>query len=104
MNLLSKLMRKSASGKQTEAVRLLSRPGCHLCEDALQLLSREAPNVRVDVVNITSDADLESTYIFRIPVVLFEGAVLAEGVIGRNDVRSIKRHLANQRRKGQVAS
>jgi hypothetical protein len=104
MNLLSKLRRKSPGDKQLQVVQLLSRPGCHLCDDALHLLNREAPSIQVDVVDITQNVELESVYVFRIPVVIFEEEVLAEGIIGRHDVKSIKRHLANRRRKGKVAS
>lgn len=62
----------------------LTRPGCGLCDEALPRLEaavRWLP-VELDVVDITTDEDLESEYHLRIPVVLDRrGRVVAEGQI-----------------------
>ncbi len=44
---------------------LLTRPGCHLCDVARDVLAR---------VDITTDPELEAAYGIRIPVVLLDGA------------------------------
>ena len=63
----------------------LTRPGCGLCDEALGKLEaavRWLP-VQLDVVNITSDPELESEYHLRVPVVVDRrGSVVAEGQIG----------------------
>ena len=54
---------------------LLTRPGCHLCDDAKVVMDRVSarsgePWTEVD---ISTDPDLEDEYGFRIPVVLLDG-------------------------------
>ncbi|MCP4309239.1 MAG: glutaredoxin family protein [bacterium] len=64
----------------------LTRPGCGLCDKALPEVKRVAGwlRCRVDVVDITTDSDLEAAYHLRIPVILnSRGDVVTEGVIGR---------------------
>jgi len=54
-------------------VTLISRDGCHLCEQAEAVLDRIVPGqwIRVDV---DSSIDLERDYGDRVPVVLLDGA------------------------------
>ena len=73
-------------------VRFLTRPGCHLCEDALPLVRREARRAgfEVQVVDIEDDDALLSEYVLRIPVLVGpDGAVIAEGAIA--DRRALRR-------------
>jgi len=58
---------------------LVTRAGCHLCEEALRLL--EGLGVRPDLADVDADDDLHRLYDFRVPVVLIDGAVVAEGRI-----------------------
>ena len=61
-------------------VVLYSRPGCHLCDDAADLLERLAQRIPITLteVNILSDIDLYERYKHSIPVVaLTGGPVLA---------------------------
>ena len=57
-------------------VFLYSRPGCHLCDDAAELLERLALRIPIAIVevNILNDIDLYERYKHSIPVV-----VLADG-------------------------
>lgn len=67
------------------SIRFLTRPGCHLCNDARPLVEWAAMKVGVVIEEIDVDGDdtLLSLYGLRIPVVLGPGdEVLAEGVIG----------------------
>ena len=53
---------------------LYSRPGCHLCDDAREVLERVgAPFEEID---ITSDDALHAAYLERIPVVALDGREL----------------------------
>lgn len=54
---------------------LITRPGCHLCEEAVEVIRRidaqtGAGWVEVDV---TSDVELEKEYGDRVPVILLDG-------------------------------
>ncbi|HSN57183.1 MAG TPA: glutaredoxin family protein [Candidatus Sulfomarinibacteraceae bacterium] len=67
------------------SVIFLTRPGCHLCEEALPVARRVARLTHQDlaVVNIDGDDELVAEYGLRIPVVTTDdGRVLAEGRIG----------------------
>jgi glutaredoxin len=54
---------------------LFTRPGCHLCDDAKEVLARvEARTGEAwTEVDITGDEKLEDEYGFRIPVLLLDG-------------------------------
>jgi hypothetical protein len=61
-------------------VVLYSRPGCHLCEDAADLLEQLAQRIPIAIteVNILGDVDLYERYKHSIPVIaLADGATLA---------------------------
>jgi hypothetical protein len=58
-------------------VRLLGRPGCHLCEQAAAVVASVCPQGTWDEVDITSDPALLDRYLEEIPVVLVDGAVVA---------------------------
>ncbi|WP_295126472.1 glutaredoxin family protein [uncultured Leifsonia sp.] len=64
----------------TVHVTLIGKPGCHLCDDARQVirsviadLPDHAPAVEVVERSILDDADLHERYVEDIPVVLIEG-------------------------------
>jgi thiol-disulfide isomerase/thioredoxin len=55
----------------TRHITLYTRPGCHLCEEAADLLERLARDMPLEIVavNILDDADLFERYKHCIPVV-----------------------------------
>lgn len=57
-------------------VRLLSRPGCHLCDDARAAIEAVCAELTVgyDEVDITTDPELMRTYGEQIPVTFVDGA------------------------------
>jgi glutaredoxin len=61
------------------SVELVTREGCHLCEEAAELLRRGG--VEVNLRDVDSDPELFRLYDFRVPVVLQDGKVVAEGLI-----------------------
>ena len=56
-------------------VRLLSKPGCHLCEDAEAVVAAVCADVgeTFEVVDVTMDPDLLATYGEQIPVTFVDG-------------------------------
>ena len=58
-------------------VRVLGRPGCHLCEQAAAVVASVCAAGTWDEVDITSDPSLLDRYIEEVPVVLVDGAVVA---------------------------
>lgn len=73
--------------RNTHRIRLLGRPGCHLCDDARAALEPVFGRAMIDEVDITTDPALEDLYVFRIPVVLFKEQVIAEGIIDRAEAK-----------------
>ena len=61
---------------------LVTRKGCHLCEDALRLL-RELGQ-EPELADVDSDDELFRLYDWRVPVVLLDARVLIEGHITRS--------------------
>lgn len=57
-------------------VTLLTRPGCHLCDDAREVVARVAAErgARVEERDITTDDELLARYRDLIPVTLVDGA------------------------------
>ena len=56
-------------------VRLLTRPGCHLCDDARAVVEQVCAERGVgwDEVDITADPGLLAQYVQMIPVTLVDG-------------------------------
>lgn len=69
-------------------VVLVTRAGCHLCEEALELL-RDL-GIEPEVADVDADDRLFSLYDWRVPVVLVDDAVVAEGKITRRQVGGLQ--------------
>ena len=79
-------------------VTLYSKPDCSLCREAETVVGRVFGAPQVDVVDIIGDRELEDQYIFRIPVLVVDGRVLAEGRITVDDARlALRTAMADQR-------
>ena len=66
-----------------------SKPGCHLCEDAVRVLTRfqaETP-FTLEEVNIEDDPALFAKYGEQIPVILFNGEFLFEYAVDEDILR-----------------
>jgi hypothetical protein len=59
----------------THKITLYTRPGCHLCEDAADLLARLAGRFSLEVVEVSilSDIGLYERYKHSIPVIAIVG-------------------------------
>jgi glutaredoxin len=69
-------------------VTLYGKPGCHLCEEARQVVDavRARHPFDLEEVDITRDPALERAYRERIPVVAIDGAEALELVIERSEL------------------
>jgi hypothetical protein len=65
-------------------VVLVTRQGCHLCDDALGLL--QELDAQPELADVDADDELYRLYDFRVPVVLVDGEVVAEGRIRRDQL------------------
>lgn len=71
----------------TRVVTVYTRPGCHLCEQAIGLLEGlERPDIRIETVDIEGDDGLLKRYLERIPVVALDGVELYEFHVDADDL------------------
>jgi glutaredoxin len=63
---------------------LVTRQGCHLCDDALSLL-RDL-GFEPELADVDADPRLFAVYDWRVPVVLLDDRVIAEGRITRDQL------------------
>ena len=72
-------------------VVVYSRPGCHLCEEALAeivALHREGYRFELHEIDIESDDALLRAHLERIPVVEIDGALVSELVFDQAGFRA----------------
>lgn len=77
-------------------VQLVSRVGCHLCDDGREVVRRvvERAGERFTEVDVDADPELLRRYSDRVPVVLVDGA---ETDFGRLDETRLAEALAGRR-------
>ena len=68
-------------------VVLVTRKGCHLCDDALRLL--QELGVEPQLADVDADDRLFQLYDWRVPVVLVDGVPAAEGRITRDQLLAV---------------
>ncbi len=67
------------------ALRLYSRPGCHLCDDARAIIERTGATF--EEIDIETDDALLRAYLERIPVVVLDGVELFEFFVDEGALR-----------------
>jgi len=88
-------------------VTLYTRPGCHLCDEALEAIValRDGPRpFELREVNIDTDDELHARFLERIPVVEVDGEIVSELHLDRDRlVASLDtvRTMANEERFGR---
>lgn len=77
------------SARPIRRVTFYTKPGCHLCEHAEDLLEdlRRDYDLRVTTIDITSDLSIFERYKYDIPVIVVDGGGTASGRIAEADVR-----------------
>ncbi|MBM4011323.1 MAG: glutaredoxin family protein [Planctomycetes bacterium] len=68
---------------------LYTRRGCHLCEEAEDLLA--VWRVKVELVDVDSDAAALAAYGARVPVLVRDGTVVLEGRFDERAVATLVR-------------
>lgn len=63
---------------------LITRTGCHLCDDALELL--RGLGHEPELADVDSDRALFDQFDWRVPVVLVDGRVIAEGRVEKEQL------------------
>ncbi|MDO8210928.1 glutaredoxin family protein [Conexibacter sp. CPCC 206217] len=73
----------------TRTVVLYGRPGCHLCEDAREILVRVGADLpfALQERDIEQDDVLHRAYLERIPVVALDGEELFEFFVDEDELR-----------------
>ena len=75
------------------ALTLYSRPGCHLCDDMKAIVERVArtstPVPTIEVIDISSDPELEALYGLEIPVLLVNGKKAAKYRVTEDSLRRL---------------
>ncbi len=73
-------------------LELLTRPGCHLCEEALATVAAVGAELEIELrvrqVDIDSDDTLLARYLERIPVLRLDGREIAALVVDAGAVRT----------------
>lgn len=80
-------------------LKFLTRPGCHLCDDARPLVesAAESESAAIEEVDVDSSPELKARYGSRIPVLLSpDGKMIAEGVI--DDRRQLRKRIKRSAR------
>ena len=72
---------------------LYERVGCHLCEEARELLDEMIGMRRYARVDIDGDDDLVLRYGFRIPVIALDRVDRLDAPITRDEVRALATEL-----------
>ena len=71
---------------------LYSRPGCHLCDEMKAMIRRVVgadARIRLDEVDISSNAELETRYGLEIPVLAIDGRKAAKFRLEESDLRRL---------------
>lgn len=79
-----------STGRQPEIV-VYSRPGCHLCEEAIAAilaLHEEGYRFALHEIDIESDELLLRRHLERIPVVEVDGALVSELILDQSGLRA----------------
>ena len=73
------------------AVTLYSRPGCHLCDDMKVVVQRVARGIPItmEIVDISSDPQLEARYGLEIPVLFVDGKKAAKYRVSEEELARI---------------
>jgi glutaredoxin len=73
------------------AVRIYSRPGCHLCDDMKAVVHKVARTIPLSVeeIDISKDPTLETEFGLEIPVLFVAGKKAAKYRVGEEELRRI---------------
>ena len=69
-------------------VKFYTKAGCHLCEEARDMLDDIAAQTSYDLteIDIRSDQDIFEKYRYRIPVIIIDETIVIEGRINYSNL------------------
>lgn len=72
-------------------ITLVTRPGCHLCDDARLILTDLQSERSFELVELSVDTDpeLHAKFTDHVPVVLLDGAVIAYWTVARSQILAV---------------
>jgi len=87
------LRRRSRDPTIPRRVTVYSRPGCHLCDDALVLLHglQREWMLQIHEIDISGDPALKRRYGLRIPVIVVDGRIELQAPITERAIRKALR-------------
>jgi glutaredoxin len=93
------MFRSRSSSREPTRITLYSKPGCHLCIDARDLLERLRKRyaMSIDEIDISLDPGLFRMYDIRIPVIVFADGSELEAPIQEDQLRSALKAVARGR-------
>jgi hypothetical protein len=63
-------------------IRIYSRPGCHLCDEMKvvveRVAGRQTPALPIEIIDVSTDPNLEAIYGVEIPVLMVNGRKAAK--------------------------
>jgi len=75
------------------ALTIYSRPGCHLCDEMKSVVERVARTMTmaptIEMIDISSDPELEARYGLEIPVLMVNGNKAAKYRVTEEELRRI---------------
>jgi glutaredoxin len=79
---------RESSTPNTLKVVFYTKAGCHLCDDARDVLEEVAADIPFDLteIDIRSDLGIFEQYRYRIPVIIINDQAIVEGRIAQADV------------------
>ncbi|GCE03144.1 glutaredoxin family protein [Dictyobacter aurantiacus] len=81
-------MEEQGPNQRLPQVTFYTKAGCHLCDEAREMLDEIATQAEYDLteIDIRRDMDLFERYRYRIPVVMIDETIVAEGRIEYSDL------------------
>ena len=82
-------MERASTDPGTIKVVFYTKAGCHLCDDARDLLEDLAADIAYELteIDIRSDLGIFELYRYRIPVIIINDQTTVEGRIDQSDLR-----------------
>ena len=73
------------------ALALYTRPGCHLCDEMKEVVTRVARTIPLilEEIDISADPQLEALYGLEIPVLIVDGKKAAKYRISEDDLKQL---------------
>ncbi len=68
-------------------VEVVTREGCHLCSEVIEMIRRQGIEPRL--LDVDSDPELFRLYDFRVPVLLVGGRIVSEGRLEHDALRRL---------------